>query len=174
MYCGINEAYTNNDNMDQLGGFDNYTDIDIHNHFMDNYKQYNMAPAYFTAQGDISDKHGTSINDLKRKFKDSESILSDSDFSLDSSMSQTKSINDSDNSSLFSLKTMDSSKSKLTPKQCKCQKTTVIPEKSEIREYFDTKNLGYTIKELLIIILAGIILIFVLDLLVRIGKKMNK
>jgi uridine kinase len=46
-------------------------------------------------------------------------------------------------------------------------------QKEDIREYFDVDNLGYDLKELLIIILAGIILIFVLDLLVKIGKKMK-
>ena len=43
-----------------------------------------------------------------------------------------------------------------------------------IKEYFDVGNLGYDLKELLIIVLAGIILIFILDLLVKIGKRMNK
>jgi hypothetical protein len=40
-------------------------------------------------------------------------------------------------------------------------------------EHF-TQNIGYGIKELLIIILGGIILVFILDLLVKIGKKLNK
>ena len=171
MYCGVNEAYTNN-NDNHLGGFDNYSDIDIHNHFSDNYKQYNdIIPAYFTAQGDMSSKRGTSITDLKHKTADSDSILSDSDFSIDSA----KSTYDTDNSSLFSLKTLESSKSH----KSKCPNN--IPKVSKdvgqietFKEYFDTKNLGYTVKELLIIILAGIILIFILDLLVRIGKKMNR
>ena len=43
----------------------------------------------------------------------------------------------------------------------------------DIKEYFDVMNLGYDLKEILIIILAGIILIFILDLLVRIGKRMK-
>lgn len=45
---------------------------------------------------------------------------------------------------------------------------------NHINEYFTTQTLGYDFKELMIIILAGIILIFILDLLVKIGKKMNK
>lgn len=235
MYCGFNEAYNDNitnnnavagNNMDQLGGFDNYSDIDIHNHFSNNFKQFNtMIPAYFTAQGDISNKNsnGTSINDLKHNQQtskkqssgfdsntNSDSILSDSDFSIDSEMTIPSSINDSiskqmkkqrgsksnyydrDNVSLSSLKTISEDDSTTCGKcdsmekisnGCKCGKSQgVEPSGLEnnknhmetIREYFDTANLGYSIKELLIIILAGIILIFILDLLVRIGKKMNK
>lgn len=45
----------------------------------------------------------------------------------------------------------------------------------ELRECFDTsQNMGYGLKELLIIILAGVVLVFILDLLVKIGKKLNK
>lgn len=47
-----------------------------------------------------------------------------------------------------------------------------LPDK--INEYFMNINVGYNFKELMIIILSGIVLIFVLDLLVKIGKKMNK
>lgn len=38
---------------------------------------------------------------------------------------------------------------------------------------FNISNLGYNLKEILVIILGGIILIFILDLLVKIGKKMK-
>ena len=45
----------------------------------------------------------------------------------------------------------------------------------EVKECFDTsQNMGYGLKELLIIILAGIVLVFILDLLVKIGKRLNK
>ena len=44
---------------------------------------------------------------------------------------------------------------------------------SDIKEYFDMTNLGYDFKEILIIILAGIVLVFILDLLVKIGKRMK-
>lgn len=49
-----------------------------------------------------------------------------------------------------------------------------IDKKEDIKEYFTTQTLGYDLKELMIIILAGIVLIFILDLLVKIGKKMTK
>ncbi|ARF11216.1 hypothetical protein Klosneuvirus_1_73 [Klosneuvirus KNV1] len=38
---------------------------------------------------------------------------------------------------------------------------------------FEIPNLGYNLKEIMVIILGGIILIFILDLLVKIGKKMK-
>lgn len=43
------------------------------------------------------------------------------------------------------------------------------------KENFDTTSLdlGYDLKEILIIILAGIVLVFILDLLVKIGKRMK-
>ena len=50
-----------------------------------------------------------------------------------------------------------------------------MPVRKELMECYDSnKNLGYGLKELLIIILGGIILVFILDLLVKIGKKLNK
>lgn len=52
---------------------------------------------------------------------------------------------------------------------------------NKITEHFGNINgnqisdiIGYDLKELVIIILAGIVLIFVLDLLVKIGKRLNK
>ena len=46
----------------------------------------------------------------------------------------------------------------------------------ELRECFDSssQNFGYGFKELLIIILGGVVLIFIMDLLVKIGKKLNR
>lgn len=38
---------------------------------------------------------------------------------------------------------------------------------------FEIPNLGYNLKEIMVIILGGIILIFILDLLVKIGKKIK-
>ncbi|ARF09390.1 hypothetical protein Indivirus_1_13 [Indivirus ILV1] len=51
-------------------------------------------------------------------------------------------------------------------------KELIIPSK---KETFDVINLdlGYDLKEIIIIILAGIILVFILDLLVKIGKRMK-
>jgi hypothetical protein len=48
-----------------------------------------------------------------------------------------------------------------------------ITNNPDIKEYFDMTNLGYDLKEILIIILAGIVLIFILDLLVKIGRRMK-
>lgn len=173
MYCGVDEAYNNNNNNpNQLGGFDNYSDIDIQNHFVNNYKQYNsIVPAYFTAQGDISkQKNGTSINDLKN-VQDTESLFSsESDFTLDSN--STKKQSDSD--SFLSERDIKSVKKE---KPCDCCNNKVqenFTDNLNIKEYFDIENLGYSLKELLIIILAGIVLIFILDLFVKIGKKMSK
>lgn len=45
---------------------------------------------------------------------------------------------------------------------------------NKINEYFSNQSLGYNLKELFIIILGGIVLVFILDLLVKIGKKMNR
>ena len=45
--------------------------------------------------------------------------------------------------------------------------------KKDTVEYFDMNNLGYDLKEIFIIILAGIVLVFILDLLVKIGKRMK-
>ena len=39
-----------------------------------------------------------------------------------------------------------------------------------ILECFDIQHIGYNLKEILIIILAGIVLVFILDMLVKIGK----
>ena len=47
-------------------------------------------------------------------------------------------------------------------------------ENETVFEYFDMAHIGYNLKEILIIILAGIVLIFILDLLVKIGRKMKK
>ena len=46
-------------------------------------------------------------------------------------------------------------------------------DKKDIKEYFDMTNIGYDLKEILIIILAGIVLVFILDLLVKIGRRMK-
>lgn len=40
-----------------------------------------------------------------------------------------------------------------------------------VNEYFSVDSIGYDLKELLVILLSGIILVFILDLLVKIGKK---
>lgn len=48
-----------------------------------------------------------------------------------------------------------------------------IKQDKNLNEYFSIESFGYSLKELLIIILAGIILIFILDLLVKIGRKMS-
>lgn len=55
------------------------------------------------------------------------------------------------------------------------QNNQIIKPKEEQIEYFNfnVPNLGYNLKEILVIILGGIILIFILDLLVKIGKKMK-
>ena len=45
-----------------------------------------------------------------------------------------------------------------------------VQNKVQNKEYYD---LGYDLKEILIIILAGIVLVFILDLLVKIGKRMK-
>jgi len=42
---------------------------------------------------------------------------------------------------------------------------------TDVSKYISPNYLGYDVKEILLIFLAGIILIFLLDLLVRIGKK---
>lgn len=45
----------------------------------------------------------------------------------------------------------------------------------ELKECFESsQNVGYGFKELLIIILGGVVLIFIMDLLVKIGKKLNR
>lgn len=157
MYCGLNEAYSNNsdNNNEHLGNFDNYSDIDIQNHFNNNYKEYNnIVPSYFSAQGNITNKNGTLITDLQSEDSDSDSVMSD--FSLESLSSN------SSNKSDFSLFSLKSSESIHNP----------LPQPVE---HFTINNLntGYNIKELLIIILAGLILIFILDLLVKIGKKLH-
>lgn len=74
------------------------------------------------------------------------------------------------------VKTCKYCKTKINQKMKNYFKPAQIENKQpdNIKEYFDQTNLGYDLKELLIIILAGIILIFILDLLVKIGKKMNK
>lgn len=230
IYCGVDEAFdnslktqmneydrankknNNNNNIVQPDTYDNYSDIDIQNHFSNNMNQYNkMVPAFFTTQGDYSTKgpyFGTSINDLKNSTpEDSDSMsLLDSNFSEDSHISiQTpKKVNhsycinkivqglieDPDNISLASSQNDEAYKHVKTCKYCKNKinqrmkehfnsnitqdQSNQVCKKENIKEYFDAGNLGYDLKELLIIILAGIILIFILDLLVKIGKKMNK
>jgi len=233
IYCGVDEAFDNslntqmneyeranknnnkssNDNVIPPNTYDNYSDIDIQNHFNNNMNQYNkMVPAFFTTQGDYSTKgpyFGTSINDLKNSTpEDSDSLsLLDSNFSEDSNLSvQTPKkpnhsycinkivqglIEDPDNISLASSQNDEAYKHVKTCKYCKNKinqrmkehfnpninqdsLTKLSCKKENIKEYFDAGNLGYDLKELLIIILAGIILIFILDLLVKIGKKMNK
>jgi hypothetical protein len=52
--------------------------------------------------------------------------------------------------------------------------TNIKPKEDPVFEYFDINHIGYNLKEILIIILAGIVLVFILDLLVKIGKKMRK
>lgn len=235
-YCAVNEAFDNslnqkineydrNNNINNVKNkndivppdtFDNYSDIDIQNHFSNNINQYHtMVPAYFTAQGDYNTKGpyyvsgatgGTSINELKNNTHDDYDSLSllDSDLSEESTLNvKPKKINheycinkiikgfieDQDTLSLASSQNDEEYKHVKTCKYCKTkinqrmrkyyktQETTdqkiQQKQKEDIREYFDVDNLGYDLKELLIIILAGIILIFVLDLLVKIGKKMK-
>jgi len=46
-------------------------------------------------------------------------------------------------------------------------------DKKKTVEYFTFTDIGYNIKEIIIILLIGIIIVFVLDLLVKIGKKMH-
>lgn len=46
-------------------------------------------------------------------------------------------------------------------------------QSENIKEFFNLNGLGYDMKEILIIILVGIGLIFILDFIVRIGRKVN-
>jgi hypothetical protein len=224
-YCAVTEAFdnslrqqmseydknnkSNNKNNDNNiippDAFDNYSDIDIQNHFNNNINQYHtMVPAFFTAQGDYTNKgpyFGTSINELKQNIPEESDNLSllDSNFSEDSNISIkipkkldhgyciNKMVNslmdDSDTISLASSQNDDVYKHVKTCKYCKTKinekmrnyyKPVETFKQDDKKEYLNINNLGYDLKELLIIILAGIILIFVLDLLVKIGKKMNK
>jgi len=185
----------NEQNMQYIHNFDNYSDINI-----------NM-PAFFTAQGDYTKSNGTTINELKNNNIDNESSL---DF-LNESYIPQKNINlqesniskykldhkycidkivmslidNSDNVSSSSSIDDDVYKHVKLCKYCKNKinqkmKThySKFDKKQEnnivVNEHFLNQYLGYDFKELLVIILFGIILIFILDLLVKIGKKMNK
>lgn len=67
--------------------------------------------------------------------------------------------------------------SKDESKQIQNSNSTKISEhfsSTDSTQFKFTEIFGYDLKELIIIILAGIILIFVLDLLVKIGKKLDK
>lgn len=59
------------------------------------------------------------------------------------------------------------------PDTTKSSQSKNINKNGDIKEYFNVTNLGYDLKEILIIILAGIILVIILDLLVKIGRKMK-
>lgn len=73
------------------------------------------------------------------------------------------------------VKTCKYCKNKINKQLQKQNNIIDMPIKKDIVECYDNnKNLGYGLKELLIIILGGIILVFVLDLLVKIGKKLNR
>lgn len=58
------------------------------------------------------------------------------------------------------------------------QQNQIIPKNEENKDQiehfnFNIPDFGYNLKEIMVIILGGIILIFILDLLVKIGKKMK-
>ena len=44
-------------------------------------------------------------------------------------------------------------------------------EESSVKKYFNLESYGYNIKELLIIVIIGIVLIFFLDLIVKLARK---
>lgn len=65
-------------------------------------------------------------------------------------------------------------KSKINEKMKEHFQPEIKKEKNkDTVEYFDMNNLGYDLKEIFIIILAGVVLVFILDLLVKIGKRMK-
>ena len=69
-------------------------------------------------------------------------------------------------------------KEKLNSNNVKQEITNVVENNSPMKflEHFDgnINIFGYNLKELIIIIMAGIILVFVLDLLVKIGRRTKK
>lgn len=82
-----------------------------------------------------------------------------------------------DNGSVYNhVKKCKYCKSKINEKlknTCNTQPLIQKCNDDNIIEYFDIQHIGYNLKEVLIIILAGIVLVFILDLLVKIGKKIK-
>jgi hypothetical protein len=171
--------------------FDNFNDLKINNN---NNTPNNMHyPSFFNAQGDYESNAGTTINQLKNNI----SIAEDT-FSLDSTITAPsipkpkpqKNVYDHDYyASKFArdmmttdLESLMSNNDKVYKhvKSCKICKQKVkglmkdqycpdiLPQVNV--EHFDGNIIGYDIKELILIILGGIILIFVFDLLVRVGR----
>jgi hypothetical protein len=190
IYCAIDKAFDNH----LTHNFDNYAEIDI------KADSKTDQPAFYTAQGGYSAGvcQGTTIGELKKNIAEHESMVmtdsSDSFFDYKEEIkpkkvdhayyiekfvknlvdSETNSMASSNNNSIYKH-----------VKSCKFCKNKV---NERLRDYYAPKSEprienehfslgfdggGYDIKELIIIILGGIFLIFILDLLVKIGKKMH-
>jgi hypothetical protein len=140
------------------------------------------APGFFTAQGNL---YGTSINDLHNNDSEDDSfslpsILSNSTehnkkFSHEYCVSNfVNSITKDDSSNIGSV--YDHIKN---CKQCRDQIRQNIKQQIEQKkEKFTVKGeqqvptfFGYDLKEIALIVIAGIILICILDLIVKVGRK---
>jgi len=177
-YCGVGEAF-DNPLSEQLKNYDNC-----------------VNQSFFSAQGDYSrnqqgEVKGTSIKDLQNNGTEEEISLPDS-FSTDEHnqvIDHDQCINhfvkdflqNQDNISTGSSLDTNVYKHIKICKYCKnkineivngTQRRQIKPQTEENHEVEKTM-FGYNMKELLLIILLPIILIFIFDLLVKIGKRMS-
>lgn len=159
-----------------------------------------IYPNFFDAQGDINNhsNRGTKISDIKKAEEETLSDFSDDDISLLTNKKQNirldhqycinKFVNNIlEANDMISFGSSDDGEVYKHVKSCSFCKKEI---NNRMKENLDDKSikedksfshtvenfggaLGYDIKEILIIVLAGIVLIFILDLLVRIGKRLK-
>lgn len=164
-----------------------------------NYPNYQSS--FFTAQGDYSSNNGTKISDLDITDNNTltsydDLSLLDSDYLNSSDIIQTdkkpeyshnycinnfiKSITKEDNMSLISsedtgiydhIKECKYCKNQINKKIKEHYKPTSKPQITEKFNILSEKVIGYEFKDILIIIVIGLIVIFLLDFFVKIGRK---
>lgn len=168
----------------------------------DVYKDPPAQSTFFNAQGDLSNDgpyFGTSIYELKKKEEEEEendiddSSLFDDVYSVDNTISHNECINKfvkgivDDNTSMMSYYDSNVYDHIKKCKYCKVQINDKIKryynnkidinntpkDEGIIEPLFSGKFIGYDMKEIILIIIIGVIVVFILDLLVKIGKKIN-
>lgn len=161
MYCSIEN--TSNDSFRQrLKQYDQL------------YNNYSDDQPYFTAQGD----YGTTIDQLKQ-MNNNDNVSSEisvptqktkdvsHEYCVDVIMREMMS---DDVNTLMSSYNVDAYKHFKKCNVCK-KKINGMIKKHYVKSEDDNKMMGYDLKELVVIILSGLLLIIIIDLIVKLAKK---